>query len=211
MITVACVLRSGGVYTPDWVYALRRGVARHLDRFDFVCLSDTPLAVPWVALKHDWPGWFAKLELFRPGLFTGPVLYFDLDTLIVGDLTDLASYAGRFAMLSDFYRPQMAASGVMAWTPGPHTEAIYHAFCKEPRIPGGRSDYWYAKHAPRPERLQALYPGQIVSFKAHARNRVPEGARLVCGHGRPRFSDPAAGWAHQEWVELVRGRELVGL
>lgn len=210
MVTIAAVLRSGGDYSPDWVYALRRGVARHLDRFDFVCLTDTPLAVPWVALKHDWPGWFAKLELFRPGLFTGPVLYFDLDTLIVGDLEQLASYRGPFALISDFYQPQRAQSGVMAWTPGPHTETLYQRFASEPFPKGGGDGQWLHAHS-KPERLQALYPGQICSFKAQARAGVPAGTRVVCGHGRPRFNESAAGWAHGAWVELVRGRELVGL
>lgn len=204
MITVACVLRSGGIYTPEWVYALRRGVARHLDDFNFLCLTDLALAVPWEPLEHSWPGWWSKLELFRPGLFKGPVLYLDLDTLPVGDLNEIASYRGSLAQISDFYQPKMAASGVMAWTPGPHTEAIYRAFVAEGRVPAGRSDYWYAKHAPKPERLQDLYPGQIVSLKAHARERAPQGARLVCGHGKPRFDDPAAGWAHRAWRELVR-------
>ena len=211
MITVACVLKSGGDYSPEWVYALKRGLNRHLpEPFRFVCLTDMAGIPPvWaVSLVHGWRGWFSKLELFRPGLFEGPVLYIDLDTLPVGDLTELASYRGPFGMLSDFYQPRMAASGVMAWTPGPHTEAIYHAFTKVTKRPAGRSDYWYAKNAPVPERLQTLYPGQLVSFKAHARKGPPAGARLVCGHGQPRYSDPKAGWAHREWVSLARAAEV---
>lgn len=208
MITVACVLRSGGDYDPSWVYALHRGVSRHLQDFEFLCLTDTPVAVPWVPLLHGWRGWWSKAELFRPGLFQGPVLYFDLDTLIVGELEELASYRGPHARLSDFYQPNLAASGVMAWTPGLHTEAIYNAALKlNGRFPSGRSDYWYAKVAPKVDRLQQLYPGQLVSFKAHARQGPPAAARVVCGHGRPRFSDPAAGWAHRAWRELAFGKE----
>lgn len=208
MVTAACVLKAGGVYTEEWVYALRRGVARNLDQpFEFACLSDRSLGVQWEKLEHNWRGWWSKIELFRPGLFRGPVVYFDLDTLILGDVSDLASYRGPFAMLSDFYAPKMAASGVMAWTPGLHTEAIYHAFVKQSsqgHVPNGRSDYWYAKNAPKPERLQDLFPGQIVSFKAHAKAGAPAGARVLCFHGKPRPNDPAAGWAHQAWSELVR-------
>lgn len=203
-ITVACVLRSGGVYTPEWVYALRRGVARHLDRpFDFVCLTDRAIAVPWVPLPNDWPGWWAKICLFAPGIFRGPVLYLDLDTLPVGELSEIASYRGPFAMIDDFYRPQVAQSGVMAWTPGPHTEALYQRFASNPRFVGGDGQWLHANS--KPHRLQKLYPGQLVSLKAHARNGVPEGARLVCGHGRPRFDDPASGWAHVEWKQRAYG------
>lgn len=63
---------------------------------------------------------------------------------------------------------------------------------------------WIFEHV-QSESLFDLYPGQIVSLKVHARNGPPEGARLVCGHGDPRFSDPAAGWAHRAWKEVVYG------
>jgi hypothetical protein len=106
-------------------------------------------------------------------------------------------------MLQDFYQPRICASGVMAWTPGPHTDAIYHAACKLTRLPGGRSDYWYARVAPKPDRLQSLYPGQIVSYKAHARAGIPENARLVCYHGKPRPNDPNAGWGYHEWGKMA--------
>lgn len=202
MITVACVLRTGGIYDRTWVRALKRGLNRHLSDFQFVCLTDDASVEPYwrVPLLHDWPGWWSKVECFRPGLFTGPVLYLDLDTLPVADLTMIASYRGAFAMLNDFYQGEkQVASGVMAWTPGPHTEAIYHAMLRERTLPRGRSDYWYAKHAPPADRLQTLFPGQLVSFKQSARKGVPDGARLVCFHGNPRPSDPRAGWGHAAW------------
>lgn len=204
-MTVACVLRSGGDFDISWVHALIQGLQEHIGTASqFVCLTDLD-TVRFTPLWHDWPGWWSKIELFRPGLFDGPVLYMDLDTLPVGDLSDLASYRGEFAMLNDLYQGRrLAASGVMAWTPGPHTEAIYETFCREPKIPPGRSDHWYARHAPEPDRLQELFPGQIYSLKREAKDGPPEGASLVCGHGRPRLSSPDAGWAHDLWRERVK-------
>jgi hypothetical protein len=189
------------------VHALRAGVAKHLPRAHrFVCLTDMDVpGVETIPLEHDWPGWWAKPEIWRPGVLQGPCLYLDLDTLPVGDLSDIASYRGPFAMLNDFFQGRkLAASGVMAWTPGPHTEAIYEAMLRERRIPPGRSDHWYARHAPEAERLQELHPGQLVSLKAHAKDGPPENARLVSGHGKPRLSDPKAGWAYHTWKERVR-------
>lgn len=204
MVTIACVLKSGGIFDRRWVWALKRGLARHAPSHEFVCLTDVPGLGIWsIPLEHGWTGWWSKIELFRPGLFDGPVLYLDLDTLVVGNLADLVSYDGPFAMLSDFYRPESPASGVMAWTPSAETAAIYESFVQQGRIPGGRSDHWYARHAPKPVRLQDMFPGQIVSFKAHARSTPPEGARLVCGHGLPRFNDRKAGWAHDAWKSLT--------
>ena len=199
MITVATVLKSGGDFDRRWVWALKRGLARHLADYEFVCLTDDMSVEPYwrIPLVHNWPGWWSKFELFRPGLFTGRVLYLDLDTLVVGDLSDIASYAGRFAMLSDFYQPRMAASGVMAWEAGAGDE-LYRQFARRgPR--GGRSDPFYSKVLGKVDRLQDLYPGQLVSLKKHARGGAPAGARLVCGHGRPRLSDRKAGWAYEAW------------
>jgi hypothetical protein len=202
-MTVACVLRSGGVYTPEWVTKLQQTVASHVAGHSFVCLTD--MGVPGTAcirLRHLWPGWWAKLALFEPGLFPGPVLYMDLDTLPVGDLTELASYAGPLALLSDFNLPGLAQSGVMAWTEGELTERLWHAWIKDPagHMQRYRGDgQWLHAHAGPVDRLQALYPGQIVSFKRHARDAPPEGARLVCAHGRPKFNEPAAGWAYEAW------------
>lgn len=206
-LIIACVLRSGGPYTPEWVWALKRGLARHAPPHEFVCLTDTPDACGmWaVPLRYDWPGWWAKLALFEPGLFSGRVIYLDLDTLVVGDLTDLCGYSGPLAMLSDFYRPQLAQSGVMFWTPGPETEAIWDAWIRDPaghmRRYRGDGEFLHA-HA-KPDRIQAIFPGRVASYKVHARHGPPKGARLVCAHGRPKWDDPAAGWAHDEWVKLA--------
>lgn len=209
---VACVYRTGGnVYTREWVYALKRALDVHLPRVLFRVLTDDPAISPlWrVPLEHGWPGWWSKIELFRPGVFPpgARVLYLDLDTLIVGSLADLAAYDGPFAMLSDFYQPAKAASGVMAWRVGSGEHVLY-----EQLVRGGvtnapsRSDPYYRKVlGNRIVFLQDRFPGQIVSYKKHARNGPPKGARLVCGHGRPRFNDRAAGWAHDQWRSLAMG------
>lgn len=208
MITIACVLRSGGIYTPGWVWALKRGLGKHLPLpFQLMVLTDIPDGFgPWgLPLKHNWPGWWSKIELFRPGLFDGPVLYLDLDTLPVGDLTEIAraveSWQLGIAMLSDFYRPDHAESGVMLIHPTGASQ-VYEEFVKDPvgRMQQFRADgRWIEAMAPGCTRLQSLVPDQIVSLKVHARSGPPAGARLVCAHGRPKFTDPAAGWAYDAW------------
>jgi hypothetical protein len=212
-LSIACVLRSGGDFDAHWVRALEAGVRAHLPpvlrkAVRFVCLSDVDVPCERIPLLHDWPRWWPKLELFRPGLFSGRVLYLDLDTLVVGDLSALCHYRGPFAMLADFYRVRKGIkegeSGVMAWTPGPHTAAIYQAYT-DGKDPAGDRDGHYIRSRVRHQYLQDLYPGQIVSLKVHAKKKPPRGARLVCGHGPPRLSDPAAGWAHKTWRKLAYG------
>lgn len=204
MITIACVLRSGGIYTPAWVWALQAGLRKYAPVHHFVCLSNVcdQLNGWGVPLEHNWPGWWSKVELFRPELFSGRVLYIDLDTLPVGSLDEIASYAGEFAMLSDFYRPRFAQSGVMLFTPGKVTEHIWRTFSSAPEelMRRFRGDGEFLCAHTNPDRLQDLFPGQIVSLKQHAKNGCPANARLVCAHGQPKFDSAKAGWAHARWA-----------
>lgn len=206
MPTVVCVLRSGGDFDLSWVRALHRGVRDHLPGADFFCLSDVNfqiLGVERIPLLHAWPGWWAKISMFQPELFAGPLLYLDLDTLPIGSLEDLGAYTGSFAAISDFYRPQEMASGILAFTPSDRTAAIYETFVKDSREimkrHPGRSDHWYRKVLGKVKRLQDLFPGQIVSMKAHAKHSAPGGAKVICAHGKPRFSETRAGWVHYTW------------
>lgn len=217
-LTIACVLRSGGDYDASWFHALKRGLHRHMTaqyrsplqplddgEWTLRCLSDIDVGPATIPLEHGWPGWWSKVEVFK---LEGLVLYLDLDTLVVGDLSRLAGYDGGLAVLSDFYQPRIIATGAMIFRAGSHTEAIYNRFRADPEgvmaANRSRSDYWYARVMERPDRLQDLFPQAFVSFKAHARDGVPEGARVVCFHGNPRPNDPAAGWGYREWSSLAR-------
>lgn len=191
---VACVLKSGGIYDAEWVRKLNAGVAKHLPvDHRFVCLSDVDVPCERIPLEHDWPGWWAKIELFK---LDGPVLFFDLDTVIVGDLSDIAGLATRtpFAALRDFYRPEGIGSGVMAWRGD--VSALYDAFAADPEgwqaHVGKRGDQGFIEDVAdlaSIARLQDAMPGQIVSYKAHhCKDGIPDDARVVCLHGKPKFS-----------------------
>lgn len=188
-LTVACVLRSGGDYGVDYVEKLRDGVARHLSlEHHFVCLSDVEVPCDRVPMLRAWSGWWSKLELFE--WFTGPTLYFDLDTVIVGSIDDIADYPHEFSMLSDFGRPSSCASGVMAWC-GDYSHIALEfteeraADYLEPTRWGDQA--WISETVGvEPDRLQELFPRQIVSRKFGA--RWPD-ERVVCFHGVPRPRD----------------------
>lgn len=204
MLHVALVLRSGGDFKPRHVERLRRQVARHLHRpYMTTVLTDLPrgefqLGARVVGLAQAWPGWWSKLELFRPGVFHAGdrVLYLDLDTTVVGDLTDLAEVNDDLAMLDDFYfgnagaakRRGQLGSGVMAFRPHGSLQRVYEAFAKHPqtRYSGGDQRFVANVYPGHIGRLQERVPGQIVSYKAHCGDGVPADARLVCHHGKPR-------------------------
>ncbi|RYF05591.1 MAG: hypothetical protein EOO77_28205, partial [Oxalobacteraceae bacterium] len=110
MLTVACVFKSfagtafGHSYDATWVQKLASGAARHLTvPHRFVCLTNMGEieGVETIPLSNDWPGWWSKVEMFRPGLFDGPVLSFDLDVLFTGNIDHMAGPFDSMVMLHD--------------------------------------------------------------------------------------------------------------
>jgi hypothetical protein len=195
--TVACVLRSGGDYGPDDVRRLRDGVEAHLPGARFVCLSDVDVPCERIPLRHDWPGWWSKLELCAPWVH-GDAVYLDLDTIITGDLSDLASL-NRLAIMRDVLRPDGLQSSCM-FLPEADRAPVWKAFTARPESlmqafsGGGDQAFLESLWLPGPSRIQDLLPGQLVSFKKDVRplGRVPDNARAVIFHGLPRPRD--IGW-----------------
>jgi hypothetical protein len=168
-----------------------------------VCLTDDPRDLPPsvepLLPEPGLTGWWHKLALFRPGLFRAGerILYFDLDAVIVGDLTDFAAWRGEFAILRDFYHPEHMCSAVMAWQAG----ALDHIWTRWDR--GGRPQFdrrgdqrWIETMQPEADWWQDLLPGQAVSYKVDCRplGAIPDGARIVCFHGRPRPHEVPEYW-----------------
>lgn len=201
--TVACVLRSGGVFDAAWVDRLRRQVDEHLQPDYFECLSDTEVSCGWLPLVHNWPGWWSKAELFRPGLFDGPVLYFDLDSVLVKPFDPTPLFCSdMLMMLDDFFCPQRPASGVMTWTPSETTERIYRDFAADPEA-GMRTRYGDGGFIGqfRHDRLQRCLPGVFGSYKADRLQHGPRGFAHVSCHGRPKMHElPDGHWMHKAWI-----------
>lgn len=179
--TVICVLRRGGEYKDEHVGRLRAQV----NGAPFFCLDD-------VRMVHRWPGWWSKIEMFR---FQGPYLYIDLDTLIVDDLAPLLDAATKhdFIALRDFNSPNQMGSGLMAWR-GDMTH-LYTTFASDPEAHMARcntraawGDQGFLDPLTRDFRVhwQDILPGAVVSWKKHCKDGIPDGAKVVCFHGRPR-------------------------
>lgn len=192
MKTVAFVLRSGGDYTAEDVERLAAGVRAHLPDARIVCLSDCPVPVERIPLAHDWPGWWAKMELFRPDLASHDWVYMDLDTIVTGSLEELAAL-DDLAIMRDVYRPNGLQSAVMClpaadraeawadWISGPS-----HRMKQFAR--GGDQAFLETHYLDRALRLQGRLPGQIVSYKADP-PAARAAARLVVFHGKPKPRD----------------------
>lgn len=243
MITVACVLRSGGDFDAEDVRRLAQGVQRHMTvPYRFVCLTDALTDVTWQRsswvrreqnslaldtepLRSDWPGWWAKMELFN--LSDDVVLCFDLDTVIVGSLQPLIEDVRRsrgLCMLRSFLNPNLLQSGVLAWrdecrwplwifppaqdngTPWSFVRRRgHHELRSGSRVYRGDGEWLHgAVHkCHRPVRpLQDMTPG-IYSYKVNVQptGKLPDDARIICFHGRPRPKELGAGasWLKEHW------------
>lgn len=179
MLTVACVLKSGGIYTAEHVANLHAMVKQFVTHDRFVCISDVPVPCERIEMVNDWPRWWGKCELFRRKLFTGPVLYIDLDDVLVAPF-EFHVKPGEFWMVRDFYK-KTPSSTMMAWWGEFH--AIYNAM---PRNPDPKS--WDQNHIA--EFVQAKFMQDqisgIYSWKADCKNGIPADAKVISFHGNPK-------------------------
>lgn len=197
-LTVACVFKPGGGFSAEYVTRLRDGVKAHCNLpHRFLCLTNQQInGIETTPLIHHWMGYWNKLELFRRGLFDGPVVYLDLDTMLTSDVTDIFSAPYEFACLTNWKgNGTHIGSGVMAWDGRLDLSHIVEAF--HPSMIPDYEKSWELwgdqghtqRFLGRPfESLLSRWPNRIVSYKWHVRKigKVPDGASIVAFHGKPR-------------------------
>lgn len=207
MLDVVTVLRDGGGYSAEWVRKLRDGVSRHFPTHRFRCLSDVEVPCERIPLEEDWPGWWAKISLFKPGVIDRPTLYLDLDTVIVGKVEPRIDV--DFAMLTSFWTPEMVGSGVMWFDKVP--TGVYTKFARQAdaymkhhdrtaagTYVGDQAFIWDAMgHSVK--RINDHLPG-IYSYKLHCKKRLPPDASIVCFHGKPKLPEVEAPWITEHWA-----------
>jgi hypothetical protein len=173
-----CVYQKG----PEYDESVKRWFKRQLDCE--VC-----------PLFYNWPGWWAKMNLFHPDI-EGDVLYFDLDTVINGDISKYTELE-KSHVLEDFFSPYVSIGSGMMYLTEEDRMRVWDDWIKNPQDHMSRyrgdQDYlkkffWDAK------RWQHEFPGEIISYKKHltlsCRHYVPgyseDKANVICFHGQPR-------------------------
>ena len=195
---VLCVLRQGREYGPRQVAMLQDSLRRHSPDARLVCLSDVTVPCERVALQHDWPGWWSKLELFAYD-WKEPVLYVDLDTVFLGCPSPLVRAGTGFTMLPRVKMPGDVGSGVMSWA-GDYSH-LYRAFRADPagairkyRTTSHWGDQGFIRDTLGLPNIDTFTSSQAASFKSectrngnHRTFRLPHpGIRVLYFHGRPR-------------------------
>lgn len=205
MLSVVCV--QTGNYLgrgEEYVRKLKANVERNLTLpHQFVCVTDHFIEDVW-CMPSQFRGWWEKIRLFKPGLFEGRVMFLDLDTFIVGNIDHIAAYDGHFATLHDFWRPAGLGPAVMLFDPQ-WARFIWEEWAAEDypmTDPRGDQAWIENRNQGRMRKdvdiLQEMFPGAFVSYKTHCTKALPESARVVCFHGRPRPHE-VQGWAKEHW------------
>lgn len=164
---VLTVLRSGGEYGPQHVLAMQRQIAQWAPDASFACLSDTEIpGVTCIPLRHDWPRWWPKLELFRPDI-PGGFLFTDLDNVVCGPIDD---------MFRGVYTTQEHGWNALMYVPAdfPLGRAAYEEFKTDPMgyrekfvsapyaVPFG--DAGFVNQFVRGDAWEHVLPGQVVNI-----------------------------------------------
>jgi len=169
------------------------------------------------AINKEWPGWWTKMNLFNPRMEKyRPFLYFDLDTAIVDDITNILppiGFENEFICLSSFFTPPRLnelQSGMMwfgkdnkeiskiweRWMDNPDGVVIkYHKN-------GGDQSFFRSLITMTKVDWQSIIPNKIWSFKINPTKtdwlrELPDHLSIVCFHGVPRI--PLAGKS-VDWV-----------
>lgn len=211
-LSVVCVLKSGGDFTVDYVSRLKNMIKRNTTiPHDFICFTDMNVNIEGcitIPLQNNFSGCWSKIEMFRPKLIKSKrIIYFDLDTVITGQIDDILSVNGNFIGLRPWNRNNfnkgIFASGMMAWKNDGSYSYIYHNFNKGSikKYPAGDQEYISKTISERGGNFvffQDVVNG-IYSYKRNCRPIKPVNARVVCFHGKPRPHECQDSWVRKNW------------
>ncbi len=198
-LTVVCVYRPGNGFTDDYVTRLRDGVKKFCKApHNFVCLTHQNLTgIECIPLTASRKGYWNKLEIFRKDLFDGPVVYLDLDTIIVEDITAMLTYPHFFTAGYNFSKKhgRSMASWFMGFNGCVDRNYLFDGY--EAGTPDKYSQDWgrWGDQGYIQDNLQhpwtsidELFPGCCASYKWEIRRPgfVPLGVCFVAFHGKPR-------------------------
>jgi hypothetical protein len=191
-----CCVKVGTAYGPEYVTNLRNGVARFCPvPHDFVCFTDSPIeGVDCRDFGGPFlPKWWSKVQLF--GL-KQPLIYLDLDVVMVGDLQPLLEWDGfgviRNPWLPGYNSSVMKLTGNEGFVWDRFTPGVMASF-------RGDQDWLNVAYPNAPTFPPAWFPSWKIAklFKLDA---PPPDAIAVNMHGFPKPAQITHGWVKDYWT-----------
>lgn len=205
--TYACVLFKGkhtkvqghsrGIYSPEDVNKLYRGICRHSTKdIRFVCITDFDSGfskeIETVPFLLPYRNYFSLLEIHRPELQLGTVMFTGLDTIFVGQLDDILSYTGEYGLITNYPKERLnkawqsvyhrielcngllianAATSNHLWSTYSDDPEYWQSSTVLPEHELGSEMCFLYEQAPcKVDALDMCYPGKILSYKRHIAN-----------------------------------------
>lgn len=162
MLNVVCVLRTGGKvgYDVTWVDKLQRGVQRNLlQPHRFICFSDCAVNCERIELQTGDYGFWSKMQMFKPGLLSGPTLYLDLDTVICGNIDSIIERIQNQSFVMWIESDKNIHSSAFMYWQGDHSN-LWDTFVSKPLR------YWQSLYS-----IPPLYGDQAV-ISEHVQHTV---------------------------------------
>ncbi|MBD3677380.1 MAG: glycosyl transferase [Rhodobacteraceae bacterium] len=239
---VICI-KWGTLFGPEYVNRLYSGARRNISRpVRFLCMTEHAegihpdveiLPLPVEPFHEEMnaalavanrQGAMRKISLFKPDLIPdldGPILGFDLDVVITGDLDPLYDLApGKVAMRHDWVEKRRGRptghGSVFRYDPALHGY-LYDTLAANPgaevaKARGSEQRYTSSRAKERGD-FAYIPEDWVVSYKHDCMDlpplnyfrtpRLPEGARVVCFHGRPKMPEAVEGY-HGSWLRWSR-------
>ena len=252
---IICI-KWGTLFGPEYVNRLYSGVRRNIDAdVRFFCMTEhsegfhpdievldlpvEPFLEPMNAALAvaNRQGAMRKTSLFRSGLIPdldGPLLGFDLDVVVTGDLTPIWKMSpGKVAMRHDWIEARKGRptghGSVFRFDPALHgylyTELLENPYSEVEKARGSEQRYTSHKAMDRGD-FDYIPSDLVVSFKHGCLDlppmnylrapKLPENARVVCFHGRPKMTEAVDGyrgslfrrslpsdWLKDHWISMA--------
>lgn len=231
MIDIVC-FKWGPKFTADYVNKLHNAVKRNTTiEHRFICYTDDPAGVECETRPFliDLPVWWYIIGLTNPEHeHNDKLVYMDLDTIITGNIDHILSLDKPFATISDFGWTSGLQTAYIMWNKAVRDSVWKYFTTKyQPKdYPNLDCDYtrWGGTNqfleecmgvvrinknpipaiesAPPVVRLQNVFPGECVSYKAqHLQNtqQLDKQIKMVFFHGKPQPHEVDNAWLKEHW------------
>ena len=202
----------GDKYSDYYAQRLQREVRKYLTlEHRFICITDRNIKGVYCQRPVvDWPGWWGKIQLFKPGFCgDGINLWLDLDVVITGNLDSMVLQYGDSHMACAANWAQSGHGGcqssVMLWKGGKGCQAewIYRYFdpadahwppINQPGVLWGDQEHLTRLRDEGRISVTHFDPALVQSYKYHCRDGLPDGTKIVVFHGDPKPADVRESW-----------------